>query len=43
VFQGTQAGHIILIIDENDRSGRPEQFQDAGTCLKVEFLAAAPR
>ncbi|MGD1076228.1 MAG: hypothetical protein ABR903_09180 [Thermodesulfovibrionales bacterium] len=40
VFQGTQAGHVILIIDENDGSGRPEQFQDAGACLWVQFLAA---
>jgi hypothetical protein len=39
----TEAGHIALIIDENDPSGRPEQFQGASTCFWVEFLATPPR
>ena len=43
VFQGTKACHIVLIIDENNRSCRPEQLQDTGTCLWVEFLATAPQ
>ncbi len=41
VFQGAKAGHIVLIIDEDNRSCWAEQFQGAGTYLWVEFLAIA--
>ncbi len=43
MLQGCEEGHVVLVIDHNDRKRGPQEFQGTGTSFGVEFLAADPQ
>ena len=42
MFKRTQVGYIVLVENENYRSGWPKHIHDSGTGFDIEFLATDP-
>lgn len=43
MLQRCEKGHIVLVIDDNDRKGGAQEFQGTGASFGVEGLAADPQ